>query len=417
MDVMKLFLTVTFLGLLAAGDPFSSDRSEITTSTICQVAKDPARFDNKLVRVRATIVGNFEISSIADSDNAECGRLWFTYPGSGPAAFVSMSSLSPTVPRPAVVLRHDGQFRRFQKLLDAQMYPRTRNIGCMDCKRYEVSATMIGLVEFAGRGKSFGHMNSFPAQFVLSRIESSSGTDLASRYAAADFSTEPVRFPTGYLSGTLVGPTGGPIADGDLTVYSATDPEAHLDDDMATTDRKGCFKFSIPPGDYVIGFNTFWPPSREFPFAPTYYPSAHRRSDAKIISVADRQHIRNLVMRLPEPLVSRTISVKVLWPDGKPVADANVWLSQLDDPTAVVGTAVSHTRDDGTFDLVGLEGIDYILHADKYTGLAQVSCAQTMLIRGADSVLRRIELSLTRKDYKTCSGLDLEVPTDANPPN
>ena len=28
------------------------------------------------------------------------------------------------------------------------------------------------------------------------------------------------------------------------------------------------------------------------------------------------------------------IRVRVLWPDGKPVAEANVWLSQVSEPTA-----------------------------------------------------------------------------------
>jgi hypothetical protein len=34
-----------------------------------------------------------------------------------------------------------------------------------------------------------------------------------------------------------------------------------------------------------------------------------------------------------------------------------VWLSPKDDPTMVVGTSVSHTTKDGTFDLIGFEGI------------------------------------------------------------
>jgi hypothetical protein len=392
--------------------PFALAQDKPVTTTVCDVATDPAAFDNKVVRVRATLAGNFEISAIRDPDRQNCGSLWFTYPGSGPSAMVSMGSLVPTQPRPAVRLQQDEQFRRFQKMVDAKMYPRRRDLDCMDCHRYEVTAVMIGVVEFAGAGHGFGHMNGFKVQFVLQSIEQTSVKDLAPSYKAVDFSTTPIRFPTGYLSGTLIGPDGQPIADGDLNIYSATDPSAEIDDDSATTDDKGRFQFSVPPGRYIIGFNTFWPPSSKAPFPPTYYPSTQKRSAAQIVAVADKQQVQHLVLKLPQRLVARTIPVNVKWPDGKPVAEANVWLSQLSDPTAVVGISVSHTGADGSFDLIGFEGIDYILHADKYAGLAQVSCAKTLLIRAGDSIPAPIQLSLTRSDFNTCKNIDFEVPTE-----
>src|SRR5579859_4609401 len=334
--------------------------------TVCEVAKNPDQFDNQIVELKATLAGSFEISAVRDPDHEDCGSLWFRYPGSGPEASVSINAMVPIQPRPEVVLRKDDAFRRFQTLVDARMYPRRRNIGCTDCGRYEVTATMTGLVEFAGTGRGFGHMNGFPVQFVLQSIVSVSGKDLAARYAAADFSPTPVRFPISYLSGVLLGPDSKRIADADLTVYSPTDPDAHIEDDSATTDDNGRFRFAVPPGQYIIGFNTFWPPSPKFPYPPTYFPHARGKSGAQVLSVKDREHQRNLVFRLPERLTPRIIPVQVLWPDGAPVADANVWLSPRTDPTAVVGTSVSHTAKDGTFDLTGFKGYDYILRADKY---------------------------------------------------
>jgi hypothetical protein len=106
----------------------------------------------------------------------------------------------PTQPRPTLTLKKDDAFRRFQALVDAKMYPRARKNLCIGCSRYEVSATMTGLVEFAGPGHGFGHMNGFPVQSVLQSIKETSVKDLASRYSAADFSTKPIRFPTGYIS-------------------------------------------------------------------------------------------------------------------------------------------------------------------------------------------------------------------------
>jgi len=258
-------------------------------------------------------------------------------------------------------------------------------------------------------------MNAFPVQFVLQSVEQTFVKDLAPNYDPTEYSTKPIRFPTGYLTGTLVGPDGQPISDGDVNMYSASDPPLHIENDSATTDEKGRFKFAVPPGDYVIGFNTFWVPSPKAPYPPTYYPSTQQRTAAKVVSVADNEHVSNLVLKLPQSLTARTIPVKVLWPDGKPVAEANVWLSQVSEPTFVVGMSVSHTAADGTFDLAGFEGIDYILHADKYAGLARVSCAKNLLIRAGRPIPIRIQLSLTITDFDVCKNTDFEVPTDTVP--
>jgi len=410
---------VSFLVLLCFGSvafaPSAAGQDKVVSATICEVVKNPADFDNKLVRLKATLAGNFEISAIRDPVDKDCESIWFTYPGSGPAAYVSFSTGGPAQPRPAVQLKKDNQFRQFQKFVDAKMYPRQQNTLCIDCARYEVTAVMVGLVEYAGPGRGFGHLNSFPVQFVLHSIEKTSVKDLAPNYSAADYSTKPIRFPTGYLTGTLVGPDGRPISDGDVNIYSTDDPPMHIEEDSATTDEKGRFKFAVPPGNYIIGFNTFWPPSPKAPYPPTYYPSTQQRTTAKVVSVVDKQHVNNLVLKLSQPLTAHIIPVKVLWPDGKPVAEANVWLSQVSDPTAVVGMSVSHTSTDGTFDLTGFEGIDYILHADKYAGLANVSCAKNLLVRAAQSIPARIQLSLTITDFHICKNIDFDVPTETVP--
>jgi hypothetical protein len=301
-------------------------------------------------------------------------------------------------------------------MLNAEMYPRHQNMICGDCRRYEVTAIMTGLVEFAGGGLGFGHMNMFSTQFVLQSIERTSVRDLAPKYKSSEFSTTPIRFPTGYVTGTLIGPDDQPIVRADLNIYTAirTDPSAKFERDSgsATTDEQGHFKFAVPPGRYIIGFNTFWVPSPEFPFLPTYYSSTQQRSEAKVVAVTDRQQVGNLIFKLPQPLIARTISVKVLWPDGNPVEDANVWLSQVNDPVQVVGISVSHTAANGSFDLIGFEGTDYILHADKYAGLARVSCATNVLIRADKSIPTPIQLSLSRTDFDICKNTDFEVPTD-----
>jgi hypothetical protein len=406
--------TLCYLGFFAFSHA-AEGQDKFVDTTVCDVAKEPAAFDNRLVRLTATLAGNFEISSIRDPVHADCKSMWFTYPSSGPAAYVSFSTGEPPKPRPSLQLTKDKNFREFQKYVDAKMYSRQRDSLCMDCPRYEVTAVMVGLVEFAGAGRGFGHMNMFPVQFVLHSIEKTTVKDLAPNYNAAEYSTTLVRFPTGYVSGILLSPDRRPISDADVNIYSASDPPTHIDKDSSTTDEKGRFKFAVPPGSYIIGFNTFWPPSVKAPYPPTYYPSTDERDAAQVVSVNDKQHVKDLMLKVAQSLIARVIPVKVLWPDGRPVTDANVWISQLSEPTFVVGMSVSHTSTDGTFDLTGFEGIDYILHADKYAGLARVSCAKNVLIRASQPIPPRIQLTLSINDFDVCKNTDFDIPTDAIP--
>jgi len=180
---------------------------------------------------------------------------------------------------------------------------------------------------------------------------------------------------------------------------------------MATTDAKGRFKFTVSPGNYVLGFNTFWPPSEKLPYAPIYYPSADSPNGAAAIEVDDKGRVSNITFRLPRSLAVRTIPVLVTWPDGRSVENANVWLSEKHKPWSVVGTSVSHTQFEGKFDLKGLEGLDYILFADKYSGLGKVSCAEPVVLTASNSAPARITLVLNVNDFDACQASRHNVPS------
>jgi hypothetical protein len=123
------------------------------------------------------------------------------------------------------------------------------------------------------------------------------------------------------------------------------------------------------------------------------------------LSVADRQNVSGLTIRLPQPLRARRIPLKVTWPDGKPVESANVWLAEIRNPTAVVGGSVSHTIADGTFELTGFAGIDYFLHADIYVRQPRYArhCAEVRTIRSDEAVPDKLVLVLTREG-EVCRG-------------
>src|SRR5260370_35627712 len=86
-----------------------SSRAQVVSTTVCNVAKLPSAFDDKIVRVRATVTSGFEIFAIRNAEG-DCGVIWLTYPGGGPVASVSMVNLIPDLQLSPIKLRRDGEF-------------------------------------------------------------------------------------------------------------------------------------------------------------------------------------------------------------------------------------------------------------------------------------------------------------------
>jgi hypothetical protein len=359
----------------------SSAAAQPVQTSVCEVTQSPASFDGKMVRLRATVVSGFEAFGIRDPSNDKCATIWLSYPGGGPVASTSFGPATPNLQRAPVQLKNNRQLKRFQKLLNAEMYPRTRGNLCMDCTRYEVTATMTGRLDYAGKGHGFGHMNAYQTQLVLEIVADVSAVDKSSHYDLTLFSPTPVHLPTAYLRGRVVAPDGHPVAGAEVNAHSTEDVPPYLQGITEWTDEKGRFKIEVPPGTYLLGMNLETPPSPTVPFDATYYPGTADEKAAKRLTVADRQNVDGLTIHIPERLRAFKVPVKVTWPDGKPVEDANVWLAEVRNPTAVVGGAVSHTVADGTFDLTGFDGIDYLLHADIYVK----PLLQAPLCRGANA--------------------------------
>jgi hypothetical protein len=353
-----------------------------TPTSICEVSRNPAFFDGKMVSLRATVASGFEVFAIR-SPEKDCGGMWLEYSEGGPAASTSIV-VSRQARAPLPILK-DRNFRRFQSLLSAEMHPRTRGMMCMDCHRYEVSATMVGRVDYAGEQMGYGHMNSYKLQFELISVSEVAAKDLSSRYDAKDFSAEPVRLPTGFIEGRLVSPDNKRYEDIWVTATRTDAENEFIGTGDANTDKDGRFKISVPPGEYVVGVNVIRPASEPFPFRTTYAPSAQSFKTAQVYKVADGEHAKADIF-LNAPLAPRSILVVVQWPDGRPVEDANVWLTEAQgDANIVVDTAVSHTNADGAFSLKGVAQTDYVVHADIYAKPGyRKHCAQDVVVRSAD---------------------------------
>ena len=363
----KLWPTLPFyLCLMAvpAAMAGAKDGPEIVpaSTSLCEVKANPASFDGKIVSLRATVLSGFEVFAIT-APEGDCGRMWLAYSEGGPVASTPRSVARP--PRDSVTILKDRNFKRFRSLLNAEMHPRTRESICMGCSRYEVSATMIGRIDYAGEQSGYGHMNGYKLQFELMSVSEISAKDLSGRYDPVEFSADPVHLPTGYIEGRLIAPDGKKYEDIWVTATRSDAENEFQSTGDADTDKSGRFKISVPPGKYVVGVNVIRPASAPFPFRRTYAPAAESYRSALVYKVADGEHVRADI-HLKAPLSLRFIPVSVQWPDGRPVEDANVWLTEVGDPNIVVDTAVSHTGADGTFSLKGVVQTDYVFHADTY---------------------------------------------------
>src|ERR1041385_277877 len=294
-----LSLIVTFSATASAKDL----RTMPIPTTICEVSADPAFFDGKVVSLKATVISAFEVFAIG-SQEQDCGRMWLEYSEGGPPASTSLTvSRKPRVP---ITVLKDKNFKRFQSLLNAAMYPRTHEHVCIDCHRYQVSAEMVGRVDYAGSQAGYGHMNAYKLQFELISVLQVNGKDLISRYDPEEFSPDPVRLPNGYIEGRLISPDGKRYEDIWVTATHADTENEFQSVGDADTDKKGNFKISVPPGEYVVGVNVIRPASESFPFRTTYAPSASTFKSAQIYKVVDGQTVRADIFLTP-PLSPRSI--------------------------------------------------------------------------------------------------------------
>jgi hypothetical protein len=163
---------------------------------VCDVVKNPASFNSKMVRIKGTVVAGLDEFMIKDATDPNCGfqvnGIWLSYPQgskakSGPVAIVTAQpahnfagTLKPATRTP-VTLDKSKDFKQFDSLLSQ---PHQKGLDmCLGCARYEVTATLTGrldtvadasikrdasgkIVSFGG----FGNMNAYPARLVLASV-------------------------------------------------------------------------------------------------------------------------------------------------------------------------------------------------------------------------------------------------------
>ncbi len=166
--------------------------AQVVDTTVCDVLKDPASFNGKIVRIKATVVAGFDQFVIQDQTcHHAVNTIWLSYPEgtkakSGPVAIVQLQPAKnfagtvPSSPRTPVTLDKSKDFKQFDSLLST---PHKTSAMCLGCARYRVNATLVGRLDGVASAEltkdasgkivslgGFGNLNAYSARLVLQSV-------------------------------------------------------------------------------------------------------------------------------------------------------------------------------------------------------------------------------------------------------
>ena len=181
---MKRLFGIFALAALAA----ASLHAQAVNTTVCDVLKNPAAFDGKMVTIKGTVVAGYDQFVISDGNCAQdVNSIWLDYPAgskvkSGPISSVQLAPAKnfagtlAAANRAPVTLLKDKVFKQFDSALTAV---HTTTALCLGCARNTVTATLTGRLDgvkdafLARKGDKivglggFGNMNVYPARLVI----------------------------------------------------------------------------------------------------------------------------------------------------------------------------------------------------------------------------------------------------------
>jgi hypothetical protein len=172
----------------------------------------------------------------------------------------------------------------------------------------------------------------------------------------------------GHVAGRVVTSRGEPVPHLALQLG----PPGRMDDGWSQsslagrTDSDGRFDIGkVPPGSYLLGFNTEQNSSNGLAAYPrAFLPGVTARMQAELIQLGPGQRVSTTDFVVPETIPFTTIVGTVLEQDGRLVAGANVYLKADSDAGRLIGGAVI-TGSDGRFSLAAVEGQTYRIVAER----------------------------------------------------
>jgi len=138
---MAIQLVIAALSILPVVAFGGTDVDAPVQTNICELVKSPTTFNGRLVSIRAHVQIAFENFglSVAECADKNIDYVWLEY-GNGPKKQPTTWCCGDMVPRDALTLTQDAEFRRFHRFLTAEKKAK----GCYNCYLYHVTATING---------------------------------------------------------------------------------------------------------------------------------------------------------------------------------------------------------------------------------------------------------------------------------
>jgi hypothetical protein len=167
----------------------------------------------------------------------------------------------------------------------------------------------------------------------------------------------------GRISGVLLTADDQPAAGVTVEAMFAARPSRAAEPLTAKTDAGGEFELiDVPPGEYAVGVSLRRGMEPDVLFPKTFYPGTSSEDDASTIEVGEGTRHRLDPLKLPRARALRELTGVVVWPDGRPVADAWVELTDGNRNGPMVRDTV-RTDATGRFTLTVHDGLPYGVRA------------------------------------------------------
>jgi hypothetical protein len=140
-------------------------------TTLCEIMKEPDRFNGRMVQFRASVYFGFEASLLRDGKRA----IWLS--AGFPVTMTAPGGMRQ--PEPRIVLKKDAEYEKMNYYLSA-FYKDKNGSVCERCRLYkEVTVDAVGLFEHVDKITTppeqrhlvgFGHMNGYESRLVLQSV-------------------------------------------------------------------------------------------------------------------------------------------------------------------------------------------------------------------------------------------------------
>jgi 5-hydroxyisourate hydrolase-like protein (transthyretin family) len=156
---------------------------------------------------------------------------------------------------------------------------------------------------------------------------------------------------------------------------------------------------NVRTGEYYLGINLARTPSKEMPYARTFFPGVEDPAAAGIVIVGRGPGVATYDFTIPAPQKQRPISGFVYWPDGRPAEKVSIMLEDIRWPWQTNVVAAT-TGTDGHFEVSAFLGTAYRIHAISMGRLTTDSVSAEPLPLGPGSdVSKPLRLVLTRNGH------------------